>query len=94
MRVTVTRLPESPNDALAVVVRALREKRGESQVDLAKRLQWSQTRLSKLEKGTQAWDVVDIWNVAAAFDIRPSELVRRAGAVLAQRRRGFRLRAR
>ena len=73
-----TQIPDTPNDALAIEVRLLRSSRGETQDDLSRRLDWTQTRLSRLETGVQDWTAIDIWAVAGAYDLTPGQLVGRA----------------
>jgi transcriptional regulator with XRE-family HTH domain len=69
-----------PTDlALAGAIRKLREERGLSQEDVAFAAGVTTAALSKLERGATSPNWSTIRSIAAALDVRPSELVVRSG---------------
>lgn len=72
-------MPTEPDLALAAAIRELREERELSQEDVAYAAGVTVATYSKLERGATSpnWDTVR--KIAAALEIRPSELVLRSG---------------
>jgi len=53
-----------------------REKAGVTQVELAKRIGWQQTDISKVERGERRLDVVEFLQFAKAMDLDAAEFIR------------------
>ena len=64
------------------VLVSVREERGWTQGQLARRLGWSPQQLSRMEGGHREPMLSTILLLAAALDMDPGELVRRAAAVM------------
>ncbi len=56
-------------------VRELRQKRGLTQVDLSERLGLPQSRISEIESGARAPNLVTILRLAVALECKPSALI-------------------
>jgi transcriptional regulator with XRE-family HTH domain len=56
-------------------VRELRQKRGLTQVDLSQRLDLPQSRISEIESGLRAPNLVTILRLAVALECKPSALI-------------------
>ena len=57
-------------------VRELRQERGLTQVDLSERLGLPQSRISEIESGTRAPNLVTILRLAVALECKVTDLVR------------------
>lgn len=53
-----------------------RKDAGLSQAELARKLGWVQTAVSKYERGERRLDVIELLDVAAAIDIDPHKIIR------------------
>jgi transcriptional regulator with XRE-family HTH domain len=58
------------------VVRALREKRGLTQEELAERAEVSATYIGYIERGDNVPTLIVILQLASALSVRPAELLR------------------
>lgn len=56
-------------------VRELRQKRGLTQVDLSERLGQPQSRISEIESGARAPNLVTILRLAVALECKPTALI-------------------
>ncbi len=56
-------------------VRELRQKRGLTQVDLSERLGLPQSRISEIESGARAPNLVTILRLAVALECKPTALI-------------------
>lgn len=65
----------TPGTLFGERVRELRQKRGLTQVDLAERLALPQSRVSEIESGLRAPNLVTILRLAVALDCKPSALI-------------------
>lgn len=65
------------NKAVGKTIRTLRKERGLSQDVLSGFAGIARTHLTMIENGTKQANFETLWRIARAFDMRPSELVRR-----------------
>ena len=65
------------NKAVGKTIRTLRKERGLSQDVLSGFAGIARTHLTMFENGTKQANFETLWRIARAFDMRPSELVRR-----------------
>ena len=65
------------NKAVGRTIRALRKERGLSQDVLSGFAGIARTHLTMIENGTKQANFETLWRIAKAFDLRPSELVKR-----------------
>lgn len=65
------------NRAVGKTIRTLRKERGLSQDVLSGFAGIARTHLTMIENGTKQANFETLWRIARAFDMRPSELVRR-----------------
>lgn len=65
------------NEAVGKTIRTLRKERGLSQDVLSGFAGIARTHLTMIENGTKQANFETLWRIARAFDMRPSELVRR-----------------
>ncbi|MBO5034991.1 MAG: helix-turn-helix transcriptional regulator [Oscillospiraceae bacterium] len=65
------------NKAVGKTIRTLRRERGLSQDVLSGFAGIARTHLTMIENGTKQANFETLWRIARAFDMRPSELVRR-----------------
>lgn len=68
------RLPEA--EKFGAIVRGLREKRGLTQEELAERAEVSATYIGFVERGDNVPTLIIILQIAAAFGVRPADLLR------------------
>lgn len=66
------------DEAFGRVLRELREQRGLSQEALSFACDRHRTYISLLERGKNSPSMRTLWVLAAALEVRPSEIVRRA----------------
>ncbi len=64
------------NNAVRLTIRQLRQKRKLSQEVLSGLAGIGRSHLTMIENGTKQANFETIWKLAAAFDMRPSELVK------------------
>ena len=65
------------NAAIGQTIRNLRKQKGLSQDVLSGLAGIARTHLSMIENGSKQANFETIWRIAAALDMRPSELVRK-----------------
>lgn len=68
--------PKTPEDAFGIVLRRLRLRANWSQEELAHRSGYNRNYISLLECGRNSPSLKTIFNLADAFERRPSELLR------------------
>lgn len=66
---------DSRNVMLLSLLRKARVSKGMTQLDLAERLGKPQSWISKIEKSELDLNVMDLFDICAALDINPSEIV-------------------
>jgi DNA-binding XRE family transcriptional regulator len=66
-----------PEKAFGIVLREVREAAGLSQLDVYVKFGIDRTQLSAIERGVQSPTLRTIVRLARAFNVRPSELIRR-----------------
>jgi transcriptional regulator with XRE-family HTH domain len=66
---------QTPGALFGERVRELRQKRGLTQVDLAQRMELPQSRISEIESGLRAPNLVTILRLAVALECKPSALI-------------------
>jgi transcriptional regulator with XRE-family HTH domain len=64
------------HDRLRVLLKETREKRGLTQIDVAKKLNRPQSFVSKYENGERRLDVVEFLEVADALGVDPCRLLK------------------
>jgi transcriptional regulator with XRE-family HTH domain len=73
----------SPEQAFGAVLRELRQERGWSQEAFAELSRCSRPHVSRLESGRNSPSLSMLFQVAAALDVQPAELIARAQVKLA-----------
>jgi transcriptional regulator with XRE-family HTH domain len=68
---------QSVDNAFCVAMREQRRRIRVTQVDLAKRLHWQQSAISKIEAGNRAVSIHEFVSIARALDVSPIELLAR-----------------
>lgn len=68
------------NEAVGIVIRRLRSKRGISQEVASGLAGISRTHLTMIENGTKQPNLETVWKIAQAFEIPTSELIRQVEA--------------
>ena len=68
----------TPEQALGEVLRQLRQERGLSQEQFADLCRISRPHVSRLETGRHSATLSMLFQIAAAVDVAPEELIRRA----------------
>jgi DNA-binding XRE family transcriptional regulator len=66
-----------PEKAFGIVLREVREAAGLSQLDVYVKFGIDRTQLSAIERGVQSPTLRTIVRLARAFNVRPSDLIRR-----------------
>jgi transcriptional regulator with XRE-family HTH domain len=72
-------MPPSLRVRLGYRIRQLRKERSWRQIDLAAHAELSQTHVCEVELGKRELGIDALKRIAAAFDMKASELLRRAG---------------
>jgi len=75
-KTTRTRRTVNPKVAFGVVLRRLREQRGDSQEAFAHRTGYHRNYIGQLERGEKSPSLNALFNLSEAFDKRPSEVLR------------------
>ncbi|MGA8151491.1 MAG: helix-turn-helix transcriptional regulator [Terriglobales bacterium] len=75
-KTTRTRKGLNPKVAFGTVLRRLREQCGDSQEGFAHRAGYHRTYIGQLERGEKSPSLSALFNIAHAFGMRPSEVVR------------------
>jgi transcriptional regulator with XRE-family HTH domain len=75
-------VPLSPTQAFGQAVREARHQRCMTQDDAALNSGIDRAFFGHVERGTKAPTLRTVWRVARALDVRPSELIARAEAII------------
>ena len=74
------------NQAVGIVIRKLRKKRGLSQEVLSGLAGIARTHLTMIEQGTKHPNLETVWRIAQAFDMTASDLIRAVEAEIDKKR--------